>query len=215
MKRKRTLPHIAVIVIVILIILAAMVMLFGCGYTSSQINSLNGSITGNTYECQFYSNDGMKFMTAEGERIDINSNIIKEATYNDSGWGYIETLSSVITITIDGSEMESCGTTILFVEKGLKPDIDFMAPDIYSSAHGIGDMPIIANVVNKYSNLIGKPRAVVIQSQLGDPICAFSGQSVYSEVCGDLPKTTKLMIDGKALYIHRGNFQIIDKELID
>lgn len=153
-------------------------------------------------------------MTAEGERIDINSNVVREVTYNDSGRGYVETLSSVITITIDGSEMESCGTTILFIEKGLEPDVDFMAPDIYSEAHGVGDMPIVANIVNKYSNLIGKPRAVIIQSQLGDPICAFSGESVYYEVCEDLPKTTKLMIDGKALYIHRGNFQIIDKNLI-
>ena len=31
----------------------------------------------------------------------------------------------------------------------------------------------------------------------------------------NLPKMTKLMIDGKALYIHRANFQIIDKELLD
>lgn len=56
---------------------------------------------------------------------------------------------------------------------------------------------------------------VVIQSQLGDPICAYSGDGVYYEVCEDLPKTTKLMIDGKALYIHRANFQIIDKELLN
>jgi len=56
---------------------------------------------------------------------------------------------------------------------------------------------------------------VVIQSQLGDPICAYSGDEVYWKVCKDLPKTTKLMIDGKALYIHRANFQIIDKKLLD
>ncbi len=64
-------------------------------------------------------------------------------------------------------------------------------------------------------NYFGKARVVVIQSQLGDPICAYSGDSVYYEVCEDLPKTTKLMIDGKALYIHRANFQIIDKELLN
>ena len=58
-------------------------------------------------------------------------------------------------------------------------------------------------------------RVVVIQSQLGDPICAYSGDSVYYEVCSDLPKTTKLSIDGKALYIHRANFQIIDTSLLD
>ncbi|MDB6460525.1 MULTISPECIES: DUF5052 family protein [Blautia] len=27
----------------------------------------------------------------------------------------------------------------------------------------------------------------------------------------DLPKMTKLMVDGKALYIHRANYQINDK----
>ena len=66
-----------------------------------------------------------------------------------------------------------------------------------------------------YKNYFGKPQVVVIQSQLGDPICAYSGNDVYWEVCKDLPKTTKLMIDGKALYIHRANFQIIDKELLN
>ena len=34
------------------------------------------------------------------------------------------------------------------------------------------------------------------------------------DVPEDLPKMTKLMVDGKALYIHRANYQIIDKELL-
>lgn len=56
---------------------------------------------------------------------------------------------------------------------------------------------------------------VVIKSQLWKPITAYSGDDVYWEIPEDLPKMTKLMIDGKALYIHRANFQIIDKELLD
>lgn len=55
---------------------------------------------------------------------------------------------------------------------------------------------------------------MVIKSQLGQPIAAFSGDDVYWEVLEDLPKMTKLMIDGKALYIHRANYQIIDKALL-
>ena len=47
-----------------------------------------------------------------------------------------------------------------------------------------------------------------------DDICAYSGDNVYWEVCNDLPKTTKLMIDGKAIYVHRANFQIIDLSLL-
>ena len=68
--------------------------------------------------------------------------------------------------------------------------------------------------LNQYKNKFGKARVVVIKSQLGNPIMAFSGDSVYWEIPEDLPKMTKLMIDGKALYIHRANFKVIDKELI-
>ena len=199
-------------IVSILIILCT---LCGCAMIGSNVNSLNGSITGNTYECQFYSNTGEKFMTLEGQKIDINENIVTEPSWSsEGGWGYVKTLSSVITITVDGSEMESCGTTVLFIEKGLNPDVDFTTPDIYSEAHGFGDNTYIANIVNRYRNAFGKPRVIVIQSQLGNPIAAFSGNSIYYEVCQDLPKTTKLMVDGKALYIHRANFQIIDKDLI-
>lgn len=199
----------------ILLALFLCVTLFGCAAVQSDLNSLNGSITGNTYECQFYSNHGQKFMTMEGQKIDLNENVIKERTWSsEGGWGYTKTLSSVMTVTIDGSEVETCGTTILFVEQGLKPDVDFTIRDIYSTADGFGDNTIVANVVNYYKNQFGKPRIVVIQSQLGDPILAFSGNSVYYSVCEDLPKTTKLMIDGHALYIHRANFQIIDKDLL-
>lgn len=69
--------------------------------------------------------------------------------------------------------------------------------------------------MNDYKNFFGKGQVVVIQSQLRVPVCVYSGDDVYWEVRDDLPKTTKLMIDGKALYIHRANFQIIDKALIN
>ena len=201
-----------IIAIAIMLLLAT--LLTGCAGFQSDVNSLNGSITGNTYECQFFSNHGQKFMTMTGQKIDINENIVRERIYTNKGWGYTKTLSSVITVTVDGSEVESCGTTILFIEDGLTPDVDFTMQDITSVAQGILDNTIIANTVNRYKNWFGKSRVVVIQSQMGDPIMAFSGDEVYYTVCEDLPKTTKLMIDGHALYIHRANFQIIDKDLL-
>lgn len=194
-------------------------MLTGCDWAGfgSSINDLKGTIKGNTYECQFYSNSGELFMTAEGKNIHLSPNIVEEYSYSGDSWAITETMSSVITITIDGKQIESCGSTVLFVEKGLKPDVEFDTTDIHisSDANGIGDLNIIAETVNKYKNYFGKGTVVVIQSQLGDPICAFSGDDVYWEVSEDLPKTTKLMVDGKALYIHRANFQIIDKELLE
>ena len=88
--------------------------------------------------------------------------------------------------------------------------------DIDSNTHGqLSDNTSVARFINKYKNMFGKGRIVVIKSQLGQPIAAYSGDKVYWKIPDNLPKMTKLMIDGKALYIHRANFQIIDTELLD
>ena len=114
--------------------------------------------------------------------------------------------------------MESCGDTLIFAEDGLKKDLDFTSPEFIKSNSSIVDLTdntSIAYQINKYRNKIGKKRVVVIKSQTGHPLCAYSGNSVYWEIPANLPKTTKLMVDGKALYIHRANFQIIDKSLLN
>lgn len=205
------------ILITVLTILFAIISCSGCALWDNEVNELNGSITGNTYNAGFYTNQGKNFMNVSGQKIDLQSNVIKEKTYNsDNGWGYNQTLSSVVTVIIDGKTIESCGSTMIFAENGLNPEVDFNSPEVIKSTSdgSFGDNVFIASIVNKYKNYFGKTRVVVIQSQLGDPICAYSGNEVYWEVCQDLPKTTKLMIDGKALYIHRANFQIIDKNLL-
>lgn len=178
----------SILSILLTIILA--LSLCSCAELESDFNDLNGSITGNTYDCEFYSNDGEKFMTVTGSKIDMNSNVVSEYTYNgESGWGYTKTLSSVVTITIDGHQISNCGSTVIFSEEGLAPAVDFQMQDIHSETDGsLGDNAIIANVVNQYKNSFGKPVVVVIQSQLGDPICAYSGDEVYWTVCEDLPK---------------------------
>lgn len=192
-------------------------LLTGCALFDSKVTDIKGSITGNTYNVSFYSNTGDNFMNMSGQKINMKSNVVKEPTYSsDGGWGYTQTLSSVVTINIDGKEVENCGSTMIFAEEGLNPEVDFKSPDtIESTTDGsFTDNTAIANIVNKVKNNFGKSRIVVIQSQLGDPLCAYSGDDVYWEVCEDLPKTTKLMVDGKALYIHRANFQILDKDLL-
>lgn len=205
------------ILITVLTMLFAIISCTGCALWDNEVNELNGSITGNTYNAGFYTNQGENFMNVSGQKIDLQSNVIKEKTYNnENGWEYNQTLSSVVTVIIDGKTIESCGSTMIFAENGLNPEVDFKSPEVIKSTSdgSFGDNVFIASIVNKYKNYFGKSRVVVIQSQLGDPICAYSGNEVYWEVCQDLPKTTKLMIDGKALYIHRANFQIIDKDLL-
>lgn len=189
------------------------VALTGCSKLGSIINEIHGSLIGNNYTVYTYDNYGNQTLKTSGKKISITGNKIETVSYDSDGravTGY--DLSSVITITIDGKEIESCGDTCIFVQKGLEPEVDFSLEEI--SSNGGGSPASIARVLNKYKNDFGKSRVVVIKSQLGQPIAAFSGDDVYWEVPEDLPKMTKLMIDGKALYIHRANYQIIDKALL-
>ena len=200
----------------LIMLVTLIVSMTGCAYVGSEVAEMKGGITGNTYTATFYSNDGEQFMQVSGEQIDMSENIVRERTYSDGSWGYNYTTSSVMTITIDGEEMASCGSTIIFAEAGLEPDVDYKKIEaINSESEDFGDYTFIANIVNRYKNMIGKPKCVVIQSQLGDPICSFSGDRVYWEVCEHLPKTTKIYIDDKLLYVHRANFQLIDTALLD
>ena len=190
--------------------------LTGCGKLGSVINDIHGSLIGNNYTIYTYDNYGDQTLKTSGKKISITGNKTKNISYDSDGkatTGY--DLSSVITITIDGNEIESCGDTCIFVQKGLVPEVDFSSEEIDSSgSNGITDNAAIARKLNRYKNDFGKSRVVVIKSQLGQPIAAFSGDDVYWEIPDDLPKMTKLMVDGKALYIHRANYQIIDKDLL-
>ena len=184
----------------------------------ARLFGIEEKLTGKSYTCEFYSNTGNKFMTVSGEKVSIEGNKIKEyGVDSDGDLTKRYSLSSIITINIDGKQLESCGTTVIFAQKGLTPDISFdpeSLEDVDSEADSFADNTYIANIVNKYKNFFGKPVVAVTQSQLGDPICAYSGDDVYWENCENLPTTTKLVIDKKVLYIHRANFQLIDMDLI-
>ena len=190
--------------------------LTGCAANDDYMNDVKGNLSGNSYTIYTYDNYGQKVMATTGDKINISGNKTKSKGYDSEG---NETtsydVSSVITILIDGKEIESCGDTCIFEQKGLEPEVDFTQEDITSHSTGkISENTYIAGIVNYYKNYFGKSRVVVIKSQLGQPIAAYSGDEVFWKIPDDLPKMTKLMIDGKALYIHRANFQIIDKELL-
>jgi hypothetical protein len=201
----------------IVLFLLLIICLAGCARLRSGIHDLHGSIIGNEYYIDVFDNTGIRTLRSHGKRIDIDNNIVEEKTYSSVSdeWYSTKTLSSVITITIDGKQLISCGDTCIFYDKRLVPEYEFYLDNIDSSSSGIMDSTLISGVVNSIKNEFGKPMVVIIKSQMGAPIYAFSGNRVYWEVQEDLPRFTKLMIDGMALYIHRANFQIIDKALLD
>ena len=212
MKEMQKKKRIAIILLPAILV----VLLTGCAKFGSIFNDIHGSLVGNNYTVYTYDNYGNQTLKTSGKKISITGNKIETTSYDSDGktvTGY--DLSSVLTITIDGKEIESCGDTCVFVQKGLEPEVDFSLDEIYSNGgNGITDNAVLARVLNQYKNDFGKSRVVVIKSQLGQPIAAFSGNDVYWEIPDDLPKMTKLMVDGKALYIHRANYQILDKDLL-
>ena len=60
-------------------------------------------------------------MTTTGDKINVSGNKIETTSYDSSGsviTGY--ELSSVITINIDGKQIQSCGDTCIFAQKCLQ-----------------------------------------------------------------------------------------------
>ena len=194
-----------------------LITMSGCSMIESAVNDIKGNLVGNGYDIYTYDNYGDLVMETSGDKISLSGNKTETTSYDSDGSTITNyEMSSVVTITIDGHEIESCGDTCIFEQHGLNAEVDFTQEVINSQTDGSFDEnTAIARFVNKYKNMFGKSRVIVVKSQLGQPITAYSGDDVYWETPDDLPKMTKLMIDGKALYIHRANFQIIDKSLLD
>ena len=182
-----------------------------------------------SFMAEFYDNSGGNWLSVEGTSFDIKPNKIKEYSYNSSGiWEYNYTLSSVVSIDIDGTNIESCGSTVIFYDTRLEKLPIEIPTDITLSQ---GDSITITTPgeydwsdywtldlwwYNKelQNNTCGS-RLVIIQSQEGDPICMFSGDEVSWNVSRKLPKTTEICIDGKMVYIHRANYAIIDTNILN
>ena len=192
--------------------------LTGCAMFESEINDIKGNLVGNGYTIDTFDNYGKRVMTTTGDKINIQGNPVETTSYDSDGsiiTGY--ELSSVITITIDGQEIESCGDTCIFTQKGLEPNVDFTQEDIESNDNGkLSNNTYIANIINKYKNKFGKSRVVVIKSQLGQPITAYSGDKVYWTVPKKLPKMiiTKLK-DGEPVFYIVNKLKISSLDICD
>ena len=101
--RKRTFAALAVLLLLL-------VGLTGCAKLQSGVHDLHGSIIGNEYNIDIFDNEGIRTLRSHGRKIDIDNNIVEEQTYSSDtdSWLTTKTLSSVITITIDGKQLISC-----------------------------------------------------------------------------------------------------------
>lgn len=187
-----------------------------------------------TYTADFYDNSGGRWLSVEGKSFSISPNKVKTYSWDSDGsWISSYEMSSVMSIEIDGNKIESCGSTVIFADGRLeKCDIDFNEEISTDEAGNTSKNSTISQPTDirvddwfriqnwwmgqkNLNNGTHGARLVIIQSQLGNPICVYSGNDVSWDIPKNLPKTTMVTIDGKVLYIHRANFSIVDMELID
>lgn len=109
--------------------------------------------------------------------------------------------------------VEQTGNTVIFAEYGIKKLEDFTLPSDITT-NGSGTINIVDRNINDIKNLLGTSKVIVVCSQLGVPIAVYGGENVYWEIPDDLPQTTKINIDGLALYIHRANYILLDSDMI-
>lgn len=181
----------------------------GCAELKDLANTVKGQLVGQQFDISMYDDSGSKTLEVSGKKITIGL-LENSANFNveDSGFK-----SEVLDITINGKQMLQVGNTCVFAEKGLDMITDFEVPTKVEANSGGGFVPL-DRLVNDYKNSIGKSKVIIISSQEGLPVGVYQGDSVYVTIPSDLPKMTRLNIDGKSLYIHRANYTILDSELI-
>ena len=202
------------LVALVLAFVLSITSLPGCAWLDSKIADMKGELIGNSFDISIYDNFGTNILNISGDKVQVDANIVEVQSVDSSGnWSTTYEMSSVTSNTIDGNNMNQTGNTVIYAERGLEKITDFELPtDIETSG---GTFNLLDRNINNIKNLIGTPKVVVISSQLGVPIAVYGGEDVYYEIPDDLPKMTKLSIDGKALYIHRANYIIIDTAMIE
>ena len=189
--------------------LVLLVTLTGCAQIRDKIGLFKGQLIGQEFDITVFDHYSNKVMEVSGNKVNIE--LLKNASnIDESSEGY---KSGVLEITVNGKQMFQVGNTMIFEEKGLEMVDGFEIPDKVEVDSG-GFLVPMDKFINDYANKIGKAKTVIISTPKGVPIGLYEGKNVYVTVPEDLPKMTRLNIDGKSLYIHRANYLILDSDMI-
>ena len=188
--------YIKITALVLAVVLA--MSLSGCSAIGAWLGQLKGELFGNDYNISQYDNYGNLVFTMHGDRVTMDCEVDE---YGE--------VSSYIDITIDGKSWLHVGGTLVFAQNGVDMITDFQIPADMENNSGSTGLMAVDRRINEWANYFGKDLVVLISSQNGTPIGLFQGNNCYIEIPGDLPKTTLVHIDGKLVYVHRANVDII------
>ena len=186
------------------------VSVLGCAKLKDWIGKIKGELVGQHFTITTYDDYANKTLSIEGKKVTVGL-LENSANFDAESTDF---KSEVLEITINGKQKFQVGNTVIFEEDGLNVVEHYDIKDEIKANSGGGYVPF-DRAVNKLKNELGKKKTIIISSQQGVPIGVYQGDDVYVTIPEDLPKMTRLNIDGKALYIHRANYVIIDTEMIE
>lgn len=196
------------VAIVTLISVAALAT--GCNVISNITNRIEGALLGDDYKILSYDDYGNNTLTIQGNRVNIG---IFE---NEANSGADGNKSEVLEITVDGHQLLHVGSTAVFAERGINTVADFDFDYLKNmSSKGLSTVVPLDRSVNQIKNFLGNDKVIIIKSQLGVVVGVYEGKSVTVEIPTDLPKMTRLIVDGKSLYIYRADYEIMDTALLN
>lgn len=204
-------PELNIILMVFLVILVS-VALSGCAQIQNWMNNVREGLVGSDFTITQYDHFGEPTMRIHGDSVAVGL-LENESNLDVESTGFE---SEVLELTVDRNQVFTVGDTCIIAEDGLDLVTDFSSinTDI-DAADGLLAFISGDRLVNNFRNSIGKEMVVIIKSQMGVPIGIYQGDDVYVSVPDDLPKTTQLTIDGKQLYIHRANYTIVERDMLD
>lgn len=189
------------------LLVIAFVLLFlfaaGCTKERSALKDTQADLLGLSRSISVYDFDGTRTEYYEGDNVRLDKSEIANA----------------ILITMDGRSMTMVGNTALILEKGIENKLDdpaFMTEfqsiqaELTQPLGGGSGFTFLDKRWNKLiSGVSGLKRVLIVKSESGAIIGVFQGKNVLLET-SDLEKTTKILIDGKRMHLHRTNFTIIE-----
>lgn len=204
-------PELNIILMAFLVILVS-VALSGCAQIQNWMNNVREGLVGSDFTITQYDHFGKPTMRIHGDSVAVGL-LENESNLDVESTGFE---SEVLELTVDRNQVFTVGDTCIIAEDGLDLVTDFSSinTDI-DAADGLLAFISGDRLVNNFRNSIGKEMVVIIKSQMGVPIGIYQGDDVYVSVPDDLPKTTQLTIDGKQLYIHRANYTIVERDMLD
>lgn len=189
--------------VLLLLSLTALTLLSGCTKERSAIKDTQADLLGLNRSISVYDFNGNRTEYYEGDNVRLDKSDIANA----------------ILITMDGKSMTMVGNTAIILENGIENKLDnpdFMKEfqsiqtDLAQPQGGGSGLPFLDKRWNKLiSGVSGLNRILIVKSESGAIIGVFQGKNVLIEA-SDLEKTTKVLIDGKRMHLHRTNYTILE-----